>query len=97
MRKNKKNKYHDFPRRVNVKVGESCSLAQCNHQIRKAARPFVFGRAINRSMGIAVFFPTLSIGMQFSGINKQTGDKETFQVISVQIMQPLFSGVKRIK
>lgn len=97
MRKNKNNKYHSFPRRINIPVGGVCSLAQCNRQIRKAAQPFVQGKVVTHSLGFPALFPKISPGMEFTGLNNQTGEIETFRVTSVPVFKPEFSGMLRIK
>lgn len=97
MSRSKKNKYSGYPPRTNVPVGGVCSLAQCNRQIRNAARPFVLETELRDDLGFPAYFPRISPGMEFSGLNNQTGEMETFRVTSVPLLKPEFSGMERIK
>lgn len=92
----RKNKYNNFPPRLNVPVGGVCALCQCSRQIRKAAHPYVIGQTTCNRLGFPIQVPLICPGMKFTGLNNQTGEEETFEVRSVLINFPQFSVVRRI-
>ena len=90
------NKYHKFPARRQISVGEFCLLCQCNRQVRKMARPIVQSTSV-RSNSFFGPITNLSPGMILSGVNNLTNELEVFKVVSVDIGRPDLSGVERIK
>lgn len=92
------NKYHNFPPRKQVSVGEVCLLCECNRQVRKSAQKYVHGtQSLNIGSRQAMVLPLIVPGMIFSGVNNLTGENEAFQVCNVLWGTPIRSVMKRIK
>ena len=68
----RKNKYNNFPPRLNVAVGERCLLCQCNRQVRKSVRGYI-------KMGFWKMLQSVKI----KGVNNQTGEEEVFRVVQI--------------
>ena len=102
-------KYRNFPSKKNISVGEVCFLCECNNSVRKQV--ILFAKQnwchfyIKQIQSFSSFFHTKWLrwiekykGKRFSGINKQTNQEETFEIITIaKYMDTRYPNTKCIK
>ena len=106
-------KYRNFPSKKNISVGEVCFLCECNNSVRKQVvlfakqnwTHFYIKQTNTIYSSYSSFFHAKWLqwieknkGKRFSGINKQTNQEETFEIITIaKYMDTRYPNTKCIK